>query len=161
MLYTTINIPGFFKDVSHQKYSYSKKLEVVRELAKTYDAEIIDDSSNSFSADRQNNLLTKTVLLDSTIIGTEAEEDKYYVKVNIGRKSSSRVFAKLQCEESLYKTIREFTFKEALIVADLDQITISDSLHYVFKEDEEILADVGPDILLTGTCLDAIELAAF
>ncbi len=161
VVYTTMNIPDFFHDMSHEQYSYSKKLEVVRELADSYNAIVLNESENSLEAENRLALLGKNVLLDSTIIGTETENDIYYVKLDLGVHNSVRVFAKLQCDESLYKSICDFKFKDALLVASINKIDMSDSLRYVIRDEQEILADVGSDILLTGSCLEAVELAAF
>ena len=161
VMYTTINIPSFFIKSSHETYNYSKKLDVIRELAESHDAFLLDDSIQSFSQEYQSKILNKRVILDSTIIGTEIENGDYFVKVDLGADRHGRIFAKLSCDKTLYNAINEFIFHDALLIADISQINISDSLNYIFRDDSEFLAETGSDIILSGTCIDAVELAAF
>jgi hypothetical protein len=161
VLYSTINIPSFFYKSSHQQYNYSKKLDVIKQLAESHKAFLLDDSVQSFSQEYQAKILNNKVILDSTIIGTEKDSKNYYVKADLGAGRHGRIFAKLVCDKKLYNAINEFNFHNALLIADIKQIDISDSLHYLFKDDKEILAETGPDILLSGACIDAVELAAF
>ena len=161
VLYSTVNIPSFFIKTSHEKYNYSKKFDVIRELCEKHNAILLNDSVSSYSPEYQDEVLRNNVILDSTIIGIEKEGGSYFVKVDLGADRHGRIFAKLKCNKKMYNMFNEFHFKDALLLASINQISISDSLNYIRKGESDILAETGADILLAGDCLDAVELAAF
>jgi hypothetical protein len=139
---------------------YNKYFEISEQLKNEYDAVSTHDVFDELTADLQAYLLNNNVVLDSTIISKINKNGSYYVKLQIGKKPN-RVFAYLECSRDLFESINSFSFQNALIAADLTKVSIQETPIGIFINDEIMITHLGKDILLSGECLEAIELAAF
>ncbi|PKL90355.1 MAG: hypothetical protein CVV23_00440 [Ignavibacteriae bacterium HGW-Ignavibacteriae-2] len=159
---SALQITNIFNETRPEKYLYSQKLDKIYELVHAHKAEKVQDSALCFTPEYQAEILNKgKVIIDSSIVETYQENGYFYVKVDIGNDWFGRVSAKLGCDEELYKQIRMFEFKTVLMVADINKIVCSDYDLIALRDDKQVVVEKSKNIVLSGECLEVVQLSAF
>lgn len=162
-IFMLITMNRFSSNEIYNEYNgryLSEKNEIKSNLIDQYDAVNPNDYSKLFAPEFQKYILAKKVILDSTIIGAYQTSDAFFVNLQIGN-PNGRIFARLQCDEHMFEEINKFRFSDALVVADISTLDIQSTPIDIFIEDDNFTTYLGEDILITGNCIEAIELASF
>jgi len=137
-----------------------EKQEMMQRLLNDFDAVDPTNTFQNFTAELQKYILQNNVILDSSVISTSKLNDQFFVNLQISM-TSKKVFARLKCDEEMYDAINNFKFVDALVVADISSVKVLSFPVEIFIDDETYLANLGEDIILSGNCIEAIELASF
>lgn len=136
-----------------------KKNELIRSLESKYQSIILPKSSKDFSEDFIKKLLNGVTIIDTLHIDIVKKAGEFYIYVEAKSDNNGRIFAKLRCDDSIIKKVRNKKFPGALLVAKIEGVNKSNVLGEVKADDYLNLINIGEDVLLTGECLEYIELS--
>lgn len=138
------------------------KSKAAKYLLNKHKASFLPDSANEFSLKFQKQLMNRTVVLDSIVGRLIQENGEFYVKAEVASDSTCRIFAKLKCSEKQKDNIKKSKFPYALIAANISRIDKSDSKFGIVDiHNEKKTIAFGSEILITGECIEIIELNYF
>lgn len=147
-----------FKTDDSDFENLKNKNEVILSLCEDYNAEKIDLSYK----DKFANLIEKTVILDSILIGTYTKSGEFYVKLSVCNEASGYINAELKCNKTIFDKIRKMQNSTMVVAANLSGFTkfrlplFLDN--FDGSEDQFELID---EINLKGKCLEVIEVSIF
>ncbi|MBN1637514.1 MAG: hypothetical protein JW866_01000 [Ignavibacteriales bacterium] len=128
-------------------------------LFEKYDTNILIDSIESFSNYNHHEILTKTVIIDTTIKDVYNIDGQTYIKACIVNKLSDRILTVLKCDEDTAKIVDNIKSNRVLISAKISNVKFSDSVVAVQDIDGETkYLKLGYDIFLFGNLLEINEL---
>lgn len=129
----------------------SAKQKTASLLLQKFDAEIFNINSKQ--------ILSRTVVLDSTLIGIVENEGQYFLRAEVKLKGSKKYFAELKCSPEIVNSYYRTKSNSAFIVAKISRIddcstfAETDSL-----EGKTSQFNLGKSILLSGECLAIAEI---
>ena len=153
---TTLSVSSF----NYEGGFVNEKNQIRQALQKEHNALSSKKLKELVNQRLQSLVLTRNVVLDSTIISSEKIGESYFVNICVNG-YNSRLFAKLKCNEKQYEDISNFHFRDALVVANISGVCSQSTPLEIFIDDQKHLTYYNEDVLLTGTFLEAVELAAF
>ncbi|MBN2572079.1 MAG: hypothetical protein JXA68_08125 [Ignavibacteriales bacterium] len=131
----------------------------LNQLFAQFNTDLLIDSSDSFSAIQQKEILSKPVIIDTMIKGIYLIDGQTYIKGYIETKSSYRILTVLKCDEDTAKKVDNFKNNRAYISADISKIKISDCIAEIKDIDGKMkYTKVGSDIFLFGNLTKAVEI---
>ncbi|MFA8342431.1 MAG: hypothetical protein ACEPO8_05610 [Rhodothermaceae bacterium] len=134
------------------------KNKVILTLCEDYDAEKIDLSYKDKFAD----LMEKTVILDSLLIGTYSKAGEFYVKVSVCSEETGYINAELKCDKSVFDKIEKMQNTTMIIAANLSGFTKSKVPLFLDNFDgSENQFKLIDEIKLKGKCLEVVEVSIF
>ena len=133
-----------------QKNQETAKLLVYQNKAELFDCKQIDF------------ILNKTVVADSTVVGTLENNGRFYLKASINNSCEKKIFTILNCSEQIYdkysngKSNHVFFAAKITKVEKLIPIAEADSL-----DGKSIFIHGNNSVLLTGECIAFIEIPVY
>lgn len=141
-------------DDSTNDYLKKQKRSIFVKLQKDFNA----DEFNCNAA----NLLTKTIILDSTLLKINKNPSSGFIKAEINTGCNKKYFTKLNCSKEIIEQIEKFKTNNIYLVAKFNRIDNSSMLVNADSLDGTAQQfDLGENIILTGTCIAAAEIPSF
>lgn len=131
----------------------SAKQKTVSLLLHKFDAEIFNINSKQ--------ILNRTVVLDSTLIGIVENEGQFFLRAEVKLKGSKKYFVELKCSPEIVDSYYRTKSNSALIAAKISRIDDCST----FAETDSLEGNMsqfnlGKSILLSGECLALVEIPA-
>ncbi|MBN1301783.1 MAG: hypothetical protein JW995_11265 [Melioribacteraceae bacterium] len=160
VVYSNVNIElQLFNDCG--QISYNRISESRKELEKKYGAESISDRSKLHDREYQSKILGRNIIIDTSIIKIDYSNNHNYIDVELERTAKGSVYGRLLVDNELMELINSFNFREALMVAQIDRIQSESASYIVYSEEKKFVSSFGNDVMLSGICIDAVEIPAF
>lgn len=135
-----------------------KNSKLKKDLLEKYDADIISDTTFFTDTEKQLEILSNVVVLDSVLKGIVEEGGEYFLKAVLQSDSSHRIMVKLRLDEEGYKIYSERKSNTALIAAQINEIHNTQTLsEFNFDTPDSNYISLGKDVLLCGNCLELTE----
>ena len=135
------------------------KNEIINSLETKYRGSVLTKSSNDFSDSYIKKLLNNVTIIDTLQTDVVKKAGESYLYVEARSENNGRIFARLKCNRDIEDKVRNKRFAGALLAARIDGVDKIDVQGEVKIDDEVSLLDIGEDIMLTGECLEYIELS--
>lgn len=135
------------------------KNELVSSLQNKYSTLILPESSGDFTESFINRLLNSVTIIDTLQTDVVGKADELYIYVEAKSDKNGRIFAKLKCDESIADKVRNRKSPGALLAARINGVNKSIALGEIKISNQIQLMNIGEDVLLTGECLEYIELS--
>ena len=134
------------------------KNEIINSLESKYRGRILAESPDDFSDSYINTLLHSVTIIDSLQTDVVNKAGELFIYVEAKSDNNGRIFAKLKCSNEIADIVRNKSYAGALLAARItgvDRINVQGEV----RIDENVSQiDIGEDIMLTGECLEYIEL---
>jgi len=135
------------------------KNQLITSLESKYRSFILPKSSKAFSEDFIKKTLNSVTIIDTLHTDIVKNAGESFIYVEAKSDNYGRIFAKLRCDDSILKKVKNKKFPGALIAAKINGVDKSDVLGEVKVQDHLNLINIGEDVLLTGECLEYIEIS--
>ena len=135
------------------------KNDMIRSLESKYNSIILPKSSKEFSAGYIKKLLNSVTIIDTLHTDIVNKDGEFFIYVEAKSDDNGRIFAKLRCGDSILEKVRNKISPGALLAAKINGVTKSNVLGEVKFDDNLNLINIGEDVLLTGECIEYIELS--
>jgi hypothetical protein len=135
------------------------KNEMIGTLAGKYNSLILTRSSSDFTDRYIKNLIGSVTIIDTLRTDIVEKAGELFVYVEAKSDHSGRIFAKLKCDDRIVEKVKNKRFPGALLAAKINSVKKTDVQGEVRVDDYNRSIDIGEDILLTGECLEFIELS--
>ncbi len=135
------------------------KNEIINSLETKYQSVILAKSSKDFSENYIEKLLNNVTIIDTLRTDIFNKAGESYIYVEAKSDDNGRIFARLKCDGEIADKVRNKTFAGALLAARIDGVERTNVQGEIRIDDGIALLDAGEDIMLTGECLEYIELS--
>lgn len=150
---TFISFSSFSKKDEKSTVEYLKlhKHITINQLKLLYNAE--EFNCNNLK------LTSKTVLLDSTLIGFYNEKNSFYIKTKINSGCTDKYYARLSCSKKIYDQITKTKNNHLIIAAKINQIKKRNyELDFDSLDQNQKIFITENNYLLNGECLTFVEM---
>jgi len=145
--------------VNEDSVNVVMKNELMRSLESKYKSIILPKSSKEFSDGYIKKLLNSVTIIDTLHTDIVSKAGEFFIYVEAKSDNSGRIFAKLRCDDSILEKVKNKKYPGALLAAKISGVDKSNVLGEVEVHDFLNLINIGEDVLLTGECIEYIELS--
>jgi hypothetical protein len=135
------------------------KNEMISSLAGKYNSLILTKSSADFTDGYIKGLLNNVAIIDTLSTDVVEKGGESFIYVEAKSDNNGRIFAKLKCDDSIVEKVKNKIFPGALLAARIVSVNKVDVEGEVRVDDYPGTVNIGEDVLLTGECLEFIELS--
>lgn len=156
LIYFVTTIISFYSFSKKDDTSTAEKFRIhkhitINQLKSLYDAEEFDCN--------QSKIFSKTVLLDSTLIGFYKEKNSFIIKAKINSNCDGKYFARLSCSKNIYERVTKTKNNHLIIAAKINRIENNKyELDFDSLDQSENFSMSENNFLLNGECLTFVEM---
>ncbi len=157
LLVFIINNPtGSRKDFTELKKS---NYEIKQKLLKRYNAVLINDASVLTDINKQAEVLSNVVILDTIFQSISYEEGEYFLLADVNTNSKTTIKARLKLDLKNYDLLSSRKSNFALIAARINKIDCTKILSdYNYDPADTNLVAIGDEVFLAGDCIEVAQL---
>jgi hypothetical protein len=145
--------------VNEDSINVVMKNEMIGTLAGKYNSLILTRSASDFTDSYVKNLLGNVAIIDTLRTDIVEKAGESFVYVEAKSDHSGRIFAKLKCDDRIVEKVKNKRFPGALLAAKISCVKKTDVQGEIRVDDYISSINIGEDVLLTGECLEFIELS--
>lgn len=137
---------------------YSFNAQIERSLIDKYDAILIPGNDLKIFQNYLDDLLAKSIVVDSTIIDIMQNEDEYLLVAEAKENFGETLILNLKCTKQQYLDYKKFKCQSAYIAASINSISKHDVIADIDTlSNDDAYINMGKEIILAGNCLDLVE----
>jgi len=135
------------------------KNEMINSLESKYQGRVLAKSSIDFSESYIKKILNNVAIIDTLQADIVNKAGESYLFVEAKSDNNGRIFARLKCDDAIADKVKNKRFAGALLAARIEGVERTNVQGEINIDDSVGLVDIGDDIMLTGECLEYIELS--